>query len=85
MSHLGGGVILTVKARLADSICNASPLVDPTLTHTLQMDHPYIMYAKGLGGWVPGWVQKMAIFADIKCCIYAAIVGGWERKNTKLN
>ena len=31
----GGGVILTVKARLPDSICNAPPLVNPTLTHTL--------------------------------------------------
>ena len=24
-------------------------------------DHPYIMSAKGLGGWV----QKMAVFADV--------------------
>ena len=37
-------------------------------------DHPYITSAKGLGGWV----QKMAIFADVQYCIYADIVGGSE-------
>ena len=38
-------------------------------------DHPYIMAAKGLGGWV----QKMAIFADVQYYIYADIVGGSEK------
>ena len=38
------------------------------------------MSAKGLGGWV----QKMAIFADVQYCIYADIVGGWVRKSPKM-
>ena len=43
-------------------------------------DHPYIMSAKGLGGWG----RKMAIFADVQYCIYADIVGGWVKKNPKI-
>ena len=38
-------------------------------------DHPYIMSAKGLGGWV----QKMAMLADVQYYIYADIVGGSEK------
>ena len=42
-------------------------------------DHPYITSAKGLGGWV----QKMAIFADVQYCIYADTeVGGLEKVQT---
>ena len=40
-----------------------------------QRDHPYIMSAKGLGGWC--W--EIAIFADIQYCIYADIVDGSEK------
>ena len=45
-------------------------------------EHPCITSAKGLGGWL----QKMAIFADIQYCIYVAHylyttsakgLGGW--------
>ena len=39
-------------------------------------DHPYIKLAKGLGGWR----RKMAIFADVQYCIYAAIVGQKKSK-----
>ena len=39
----------------------------------IQRDHPYITSAKGLSGWV----QKMAIFADLQHWIYADIVFGW--------
>ena len=42
-------------------------------------DHPYIMIAKGL----VGWVQRMAVFADDHFCIYADIVFGWCRKGQK--
>ena len=38
-------------------------------------DHLYNMLAKGLGGWV----QKMTIFANVQYCIYADIVGGFEK------
>ena len=41
---------------------------------------PYIMSAKGLGGWV----QKMAMLADVQYYIYADKVGGsvgrWGQK-----
>ena len=37
----------------------------------LARDHPYIPSANGLGGWV----QKMAIFADVQYCVYADKVG----------
>ena len=40
-------------------------------------DHSYIKLAKGLGGWG----RKMAIFADVHYCIYAAIVGQKKSKN----
>ena len=43
--------------------------------------HFYIMSAKGLGGWV----QKMAIFADVQYCIYANIVGGWVGQKKSKN
>ena len=38
-------------------------------------DHPYITSAKELGGWV----QKMAVFADVHYCTFADLVGGWVR------
>ena len=44
------------------------------------MDHPYIMSAKKLGGWV----YKMDSFADVQYCIYANKVGGWGPKKTKI-
>ena len=40
-----------------------------------QNDHPFITSQKGLGGWV----QKMAVFADVLYYIYADIVGESER------
>ena len=45
----------------------------------LVRDHPYIMIAKGL----VGWVQRMAVFADVHYCIYADIVFGWLQKRSK--
>ena len=42
-------------------------------------DRTYITSEKGLGGWV----QKMAIVADVQYCIYTDIVSGWFRKVQK--
>jgi hypothetical protein len=42
-------------------------------------DHPYITSAKRTG-----WIQKMAIFADVQYCIYADIVGGWVGGSEKV-
>ena len=53
-----------------------SPLAngDDTIV-TKVRGHPYITSSKGVGGWV----QKMAIFADVQYCIYADIVEGLEK------
>ena len=43
-------------------------------------DHPYVLRQHiGLVGWVGGWVQKMANFADIQYYIYADIVNGSKK------
>ena len=44
-------------------------------------NHPYIMSAKGLGGWVKKW-PFLLTFSTVY--IYAEIVGGWVRKRPKV-
>ena len=43
----------------------------------MSRDHPYIASAKGLGGFLGGWVKKKVRFADAQYCINADKVGGW--------
>ena len=57
-------------------ICNREALC----VLCLQRDNPYITSAKGQGGWL----NKMAIFADVQRSIYVDRVGGWVgKKNSK--
>ena len=46
------------------------------------MDHSFITSAYGLLG---GWVQKIAIFADLQYFIYADVVGGLKLVSKELN
>ena len=50
--------------------------IQTTEAKSCTRDHPYNTLAYRL----VGWVQKIAIFADIQYCIYADIAGGWVQK-----